>query len=243
MTVKPYQESSETKKSQVEQMFDNIAPRYDFLNHLLSAGIDKVWRWRAINLLKGLNQPLILDVATGTGDLALALHKRLNAKVTGLDLSEEMLKVAHQKVIRKSLSNQIKLVHGDSENLPFDNDTFDAVTVAFGVRNFENLNKGLSEMTRVLKPGGKMVVLEFSKPSKFPMKQLYRFYFANILPFWGGLISKDKAAYTYLPKSVEAFPEGREFMAMLEICNLVNIRQYRQTFGIATIYYSEKPTQ
>jgi demethylmenaquinone methyltransferase/2-methoxy-6-polyprenyl-1,4-benzoquinol methylase len=243
MTVKPYQESSETKKSQVEQMFDNIAPRYDFLNHLLSAGIDKVWRRRAINLLRGLKNPMVLDVATGTGDLALALQKRLDAKVTGLDLSEEMLKVAHQKVARKSLANKITLVQGDSENLPFGNDTFDAVTVAFGVRNFETLSKGLSEMTRVLKPGGKMVILEFSKPSKFPMKQLYRFYFSAILPFWGGLISKDKAAYTYLPKSVEAFPEGNDFMALLESCNVVNICQYRQTFGIATIYYSEKPTQ
>ena len=243
MTVKPYQESSETKKSQVEQMFDNIAPRYDFLNHLLSAGIDKVWRRRAINLLKGLEHPNVLDVATGTGDLALALQKRLNARVTGLDLSEEMLKVAHQKVAHKSLSSHISLVQGDSENLPFGNDAFDAVTVAFGVRNFENLNQGLSEMARVLKPGGKMVVLEFSKPSKFPMKQLYRFYFLTILPFWGGLISNDKAAYTYLPKSVEAFPEGNDFMSLLETCNLVNIRQYRQTFGIATIYYSEKPTQ
>jgi len=242
MTVKPYKDASDTKKSQVARMFNNIAPRYDLLNHLLSMGIDKIWRKRAIALLKNLQKPHVLDVATGTGDLAIALHKRLKTKVTGLDLSSEMLKVAEQKVAKLKLQD-IDLILGDSEHLPFETNTFDAVTVAFGVRNFENLEKGLAEMMRVIKPNGKMVILEFSKPSGFPMKQIYGFYFSVILPFWGGLISRDKAAYTYLPESVSQFPEGKVFMDLLSSLGMINVKQYRQTFGIATIYFCEKPQQ
>jgi demethylmenaquinone methyltransferase / 2-methoxy-6-polyprenyl-1,4-benzoquinol methylase len=242
MTVKPYKDEADNKKSQVARMFNNIAPKYDLLNHLLSMGIDKIWRKNAIGLLKAPIHSHILDVATGTGDLSIAIYKKYGVKVTGLDLSSEMLKVAREKVAKKKIAS-IELIQGDSENLPFADATFDAVTVAFGVRNFEDLEAGLKEMVRVLKPGGKMVVLEFSKPSAFPMKQIYNFYFKTILPFWGGMISKDKAAYTYLPESVNRFPEGTAFTGILANQGLQNIEQYRQTFGIATIYYSEKPTQ
>lgn len=242
MTVKPYKNIEGTKKSQVTAMFNNIAPKYDFLNHLLSMGIDRIWRRRAINLLRSLPNPIILDVATGTGDLAIALRKKLHAKVTGLDLSSEMLKVADEKIKHQRLTD-ISLIQGDSENLPFDNNTFDAVTVAFGVRNFENLQQGLLEMKRVIKGGGKMVILEFSKPVGFPMKHIYKFYFSVILPFVGGLVSKDKAAYTYLPESVNQFPEGAQFLKQLGDIGMVNISQKRQTFGIATIYFCEKPMQ
>ncbi|MFT3739883.1 MAG: bifunctional demethylmenaquinone methyltransferase/2-methoxy-6-polyprenyl-1,4-benzoquinol methylase UbiE [Breznakibacter sp.] len=242
MTVKPYKNDTGNKKDQVARMFNNIAPKYDFLNHFLSMGIDKLWRKRAIKLLKSAKPQKVLDVATGTGDLAIALSKKLGTKVTGLDLSSEMLKVAERKI--EKLDNiVIELVQGDSENLPFSSDVFDAITVAFGVRNFEHLEKGLTEMMRVLKPGGRMVILEFSKPSAFPMKQLYNFYFKTILPFCGGLISKDKAAYTYLPESVNQFPEGKAFTSILEGIGMVSIKEYRQTFGIATIYFSEKPIQ
>lgn len=242
MTVKPYKNDTGNKKDQVARMFNNIAPKYDFLNHFLSMGIDKLWRKRAIRLLKSANPQRVLDVATGTGDLAIALSKSLGAKVTGLDLSTEMLKVAERKV--EKLGNvDIDLVQGDSENLPFSTGAFDAITVAFGVRNFENLEKGLTEMARTLKPGGQMVILEFSKPSRFPMKQIYNFYFKTILPFWGGIISKDKAAYTYLPESVNQFPEGKAFTNILAKIGMGEIKEYRQTFGIATIYFSVKPIQ
>ncbi|MCU4175994.1 bifunctional demethylmenaquinone methyltransferase/2-methoxy-6-polyprenyl-1,4-benzoquinol methylase UbiE [Carboxylicivirga sp. N1Y90] len=243
MTVKPYKSSEGSKKTQVAGMFNNIAPKYDFLNHFLSLGIDKIWRKRAINLLKDIPNPLILDVATGTGDLAIEANKRLNCKVVGVDISTEMLKVADEKLVKRELTEVISVQEGDSENLPFENDTFDAVIVAFGVRNFENLNKGLTDMGRVLKPGGKMVVLEFSKPAYFPFKQLYLFYFLYILPWLGGLISKDKAAYTYLPESVLNFPDGKTFDSELVKAGLSPIKRYKQTMGIATIYFSEKPKQ
>ncbi len=240
MEVKPYQKSNESKKSQVATMFNNIAHRYDFLNHLLSMGIDKIWRRRAINLIKNIPNPKILDIATGTGDLALAAMRLKPSSIVGLDISEEMLKVAQKKVDKKNLSQTITLMVGDSENIPFPDNEFDAITVAFGVRNFENLNKGLSEMSRVLKPGGKVVVLEFSNPTQFPIKQIYGFYFKHVLPFWGGLFSKDKAAYTYLPESVKAFPEGVLFEGEMVKANLKPIKSYKQTFGVATIYYGEK---
>ncbi|MBN2167195.1 MAG: bifunctional demethylmenaquinone methyltransferase/2-methoxy-6-polyprenyl-1,4-benzoquinol methylase UbiE [Marinilabiliaceae bacterium] len=239
MTVKPYNNAQGNKKKQVAIMFDNIAPKYDLLNHLLSLGIDKIWRRNAIQLLKHINSPKILDVATGTGDLAIALNKKLNASVVGLDLSNEMLQVAKEKVLKLNIRD-VELVQGDSENLPFADNTFDAVTVAFGVRNFENLKLGLKEMKRVLKPSGKMVILEFSKPKYFPMKQLYNFYFSVILPMVGGLISKDKAAYTYLPESVKHFPQDLEFINVLEGIGMNKVSQKRETFGIATIYFSEK---
>lgn len=242
MTVKPYTPEG-SKKTQVAGMFNNIAPKYDFLNHFLSLGIDKIWRKKAINLLKDIKQPLILDVATGTGDLALEANKRLGCKVVGVDISTEMLKVAKEKIARRHLQEMISVQEGDSENLPFEDNHFDAVMVAFGVRNFENLHKGLSEMARSLKVGGKMVVLEFSKPAYFPFKQLYLFYFRYILPWLGGVISKDKAAYTYLPESVLSFPDGKQFDDELVKAGMTPIKRYKQTMGIATIYLSEKRAQ
>lgn len=242
MTVKPYTEEG-SKKTQVAGMFNNIAPKYDFLNHLLSLGIDKIWRKRAINLLKGINKPLVLDVATGTGDLALEANRRLGCKVVGVDISSEMLKVAKVKISKKRLDDVITVQEGDSENLPFDDNHFDAVMVAFGVRNFENLNKGLTDMARTLKVGGKMVVLEFSKPAYFPFKQLYLFYFRYILPWLGGVVSKDKAAYTYLPESVLSFPDGQSFDDELIKAGMTPVKRFKQTMGIATIYLSEKREQ
>jgi len=240
MTVKPYKTEVGSKKSQVAGMFNNIATKYDFLNHFLSLGIDKIWRKRAINLLKEIPNPVILDVATGTGDLAIEANKRLGCKVVGVDISVEMLKVADEKLIKRQLTEWITVQEGDSESLPFMDNHFDAVIVAFGVRNFENLNKGLSEMARVLKPGGKMVVLEFSRPAYFPFKQLYLFYFRYILPWLGGLISKDKAAYTYLPESVLSFPDGADFDNELVAVGMKPLKRFKQTMGIATIYLSEK---
>lgn len=239
MTVTPYKNQNENKKSQVAKMFNKIAPKYDLLNHLLSFGIDRIWRSNVIRLLQDQSYSKILDVATGTGDLAIAIRKKLKTSVVGLDLSSEMLAVAKDKVKQKGVYN-IELIQGDSEHLPFETDLFDAVTVAFGVRNFENLKQGLLEMKRVIKPGGKMVILEFSKPSLFPMKQLYQFYFRCVLPVIGGLISKDKAAYTYLPESVNQFPQGDVFMNILLEIGMCRVKQKRQTLGVATIYYCEK---
>ncbi len=221
-------------------MFDNIAPKYDFLNHFLSMGIDKIWRRRAINLLKGIESPEILDIATGTGDLAIASMRLKPQRVVGLDLSPEMLKVGQEKIKNKNLDHIISMVEGDSENLPFTDGEFDAAMVAFGVRNFENLQKGLCEINRVLKSGGKFMVLEFSNPTAFPFKQIYKFYSTRILPWWGGLLSKDKAAYTYLPESVAAFPEGQSFVAELEKAGFKSERVWKQTFGVATIYFASK---
>lgn len=240
MTVKPYLTSEEGKKKQIKNMFDNIAPKYDFLNHFLSMGIDKIWRRRAIGLFTGLNSPEILDIATGTGDLAIASLLLKPKRVIGLDLSPEMLKVGEEKIKNKKLNHIISMVEGDSENLPFKNEEFDAAMVAFGVRNFENLHDGLVEINRVLKPGGKFMVLEFSNPTSFPVKQLFKFYSTRILPWWGGLLSKDKAAYTYLPASVAAFPEGPAFVAELDKAGFKTERVWKQTFGVATIYFAHK---
>ena len=240
MTVKPYLSSDEGKKKQIKNMFDNIAPKYDFLNHFLSLGIDKIWRRRAIGLLKDLKSPRILDIATGTGDLAIASLRLKPQSVVGLDLSPQMLKVGEEKIRKKKLEHIISMVEGDSENLPFKDGEFDAATVAFGVRNFENLNAGLLEINRVLKPGGKFMVLEFFNPTAFPIKQLFKFYSSTILPWWGGLLSKDKAAYTYLPASVAAFPEGQAFVNELEKAGFTSLRVWKQTFGVATIYFSHK---
>ncbi len=221
-------------------MFDNIAPRYDFLNHFLSFGIDKQWRRKAVKLIKPFKPSDILDVATGTGDFAIESLKTGAGKITGIDISEEMLAIGRAKIKSIGLDHKIELKTGDSENLEFDEAAFDATTVAFGVRNFENPGKGLSEIFRVLKPGGILCVLEFSRPRVFPVKQLYNLYSNHILPFLGRLISKDHSAYRYLPESVSQFPEGKEFIALLEKAGFTRVKEYRQTFGVATIYLGIK---
>jgi demethylmenaquinone methyltransferase / 2-methoxy-6-polyprenyl-1,4-benzoquinol methylase len=239
MAVVPYKESL-SKKEQVAKMFDNISHRYDFLNHFLSLGIDKSWRKKAIRILEPLHPQYILDVATGTGDFALQALALKPKKITGIDISEGMLEIGRKKVRDRNLSAIIDLIHGDSENLPFEENKFDAVTVAFGVRNFENLKRGMLEICRVLKPGGTLVVLEFSKPSRFPFKQVYNFYFKYILPKIGSAVSNDKAAYTYLPKSVEAFPDGEDFLHILQEVGFKNTQCSSLTFGVSSIYTGTK---
>jgi demethylmenaquinone methyltransferase/2-methoxy-6-polyprenyl-1,4-benzoquinol methylase len=224
------------KKEQVRVMFDNIAGKYDFLNHFLSAGIDVLWRKRLVKMLMKSNPERILDVATGTADLAIELARKTKASITGVDISQGMLDIGQQKLITKKLDHQIVLKLADSEMLPFENHSFDAAMVAFGVRNFENLDKGLAEMQRVLTKNGMIVVLEFSRPRVFPVKQFYNFYFRFILPSLGRIVSKDKEAYTYLPESVGNFPDGNDFLVHLENANFSKVSQRRLTFGIATIY-------
>lgn len=221
-------------------MFNSIAPRYDFLNRFLSLGIDRGWRKKAIRSLKDIEPKYILDVATGTADLAIEALKLNPVKVTGVDISSLMLKVGDDKIRAKNLTHKIELVKGDSEHLLFADNSFDAITVAFGVRNFEHLQKGIDEMYRVLKPGGKIAVLEFSKPKSFPFKQIYNFYFSAILPTWGGIISKNKNAYTYLPESVQHFPEGTEFIAYLNRSGFKEAKSNTLTFGICSLYTALK---
>jgi|TARA_B110000285_G_scaffold223178_1_gene278338 demethylmenaquinone methyltransferase / 2-methoxy-6-polyprenyl-1,4-benzoquinol methylase len=239
-TVTPYGESNKTKKQEVAEMFNNIASKYDFLNHFLSMGIDILWRKKAIRILKKENPQIILDVATGTGDFAIEAVATDAKKIIGVDIARDMFKIGEQKVAKKNLSHIISFDYGDSENLQFDDNHFDAITVSFGVRNFENLNKGLAEMNRVLKPGGSLVVIEFSKPTTFPIKQLYNFYFKFILPTLGKLISKDQRAYTYLPESVEAFPFGQVFLDKMLSVNFRDVKNIPLTFGIASIYIGKK---
>ncbi len=238
--VTPYSDSSATKKEQVATMFDNIANNYDFLNHFLSFGIDIVWRRKTIRMLKPYHPKYILDVATGTGDLAITALTLKPDKVVGVDISQKMIDVGREKLKQRKLTDRIELFPGDSEKLIFNNETFDAVTVAFGVRNFENLEKGLRDIHRVLKPKGVAVILEFSMPTKFPVKQLYSFYFKNILPVIGKMISKDYAAYSYLPSSVMAFPQGTEFVKVLNAVGFATTKYKPVTFGIATIYFAQK---
>lgn len=240
MTVIPYKEQSGGKKEQVATMFNNISKKYDFLNHFLSLGIDIIWRKKSIKLLKELQPKVILDIATGTGDFAIEALSLKPTKIIGIDISEGMLAVGKEKIKNKGLDHIITLQLGDSENLIFDDNYFDAYTVGFGVRNFENLEKGLAEMLRVLKPNGRAVILEFSKPKKFPVKQLYHFYFNRILPSIGNLISKDNAAYTYLPESVNAFPEGEEFIKILNKLGYKNVKAIPLLFGISSIYTATK---
>ena len=237
--VKPYS-SSKSKKEEVAEMFNNISPRYDFLNRFLSMGIDKRWRKETVKAVSKTNPQRILDVATGTGDLAIALSKSGAIEIIGCDISEGMLAIGKEKVIKRGLGSLIHLQFGDSENLPFEDNSFDAVTVAFGVRNFEVPHVGLKEINRVLKKGGRIHVLEFSKPKKFPIKQLYNFYFKFILPFWGRIISKDKSAYTYLPNSVKVFPHGEAFLQMLAECGFHTNSAKKLSFGIASLYIGEK---
>jgi demethylmenaquinone methyltransferase/2-methoxy-6-polyprenyl-1,4-benzoquinol methylase len=240
MAAIPNKNSTQSKKGQVEEMFNNISNRYDLLNHLLSANIDKVWRKKTIKKLRAFQPENILDVATGTGDFAIAATKIRGAKVVGIDISEGMLAVGRKKVEKRGLTELIELQKADSENLPFDDNLFDAAIVGFGVRNFENLKIGLSEIYRVLKPGGIFFVLEFSKPKKAPIKQLYHFYFSKILPLIGRMVSKDTNAYTYLPESVNEFPDGENFLTILAEVGFSKNRSYPQTFGIASVYEAHK---
>lgn len=223
-------------------MFNNISHSYDFLNHFFSLGIDVLWRKKAMRILKKENPKRLLDVATGTGDFALeAVRMKVGAeKIIGVDISEGMLEVGRKKVAAKNLSDIIELRIGDSENLPFEDNSFDAYTVAFGVRNFQNLEKGLTEMKRVLKPGSLGIVLEFSKPKAFPFKQLYFFYFRYIMPLIGRIVSKDQRAYTYLPESVKAFPSGDDFLAIMNKIGYKDTKRIPLTGGIATIYLGRK---
>ncbi len=240
MNAIPNKNSEQSKKNQVEEMFNNISPRYDLLNHLLSANIDKLWRKRVVNLLKPHQPKLILDIATGTADFAIAATKIEGAKIVGIDISNGMLEVGIRKIEKRKLNNTIELVNADSENLPFDDEKFDAAIVGFGVRNFESLKKGLTEIHRVLKPGGVFFVLEFSKPGKTPFKQIYRVYFTKILPLIGRLVSKDNNAYTYLPESVNEFPDGEKFLTILAEVGFAANKCFPQTFGIVSVYEAHK---
>ena len=238
--VKPYENEEGGKKEQVAKMFNNIAPKYDLLNHVLSMGIDILWRKKAVKILKKSQPKKVLDIACGTGDFTIEDLNSGAENVIGIDISKGMVDVGIEKVKKKGLQNKISLRVADSENLPFESNSFDGITVGFGVRNFENLEKGLSEMHRVLTQGGQCIVLEFSKPQKFPIKQLYFFYFKNILPLIGRMISKDQSAYTYLPDSVNAFPDGKRFTEILEKVGFKDTKIVPCSFGIASIYVGIK---
>jgi demethylmenaquinone methyltransferase/2-methoxy-6-polyprenyl-1,4-benzoquinol methylase len=240
MSVVPYKEQDAGKKEQVAQMFDNISPKYDLLNHVLSLGIDIYWRKKAIRLLRSEKPRIILDIATGTGDFAIEAAALKPEKIIGMDISEGMLQVGREKIKRLGLEKLIDLRQGDSERLPLEDNYFDAVIVSFGVRNFENLEKGLRDMHRVLKPGGTCVILEFSKPKAFPLKQLYYFYFRTILPLIGKVISKDQSAYTYLPESVQAFPDGEDFIGIFRQSGFNSTKCITLSFGISSIYIGKK---
>jgi demethylmenaquinone methyltransferase/2-methoxy-6-polyprenyl-1,4-benzoquinol methylase len=238
--VNPYKESKLGKKAQVTQMFDTISKNYDGLNRIISLGIDVKWRKRVVNIVKKSRPQNVLDIATGTGDLAINLVRTGASKIIGLDISPGMLAVGKDKVKEKKLTSTIDMVIGDSENLPFEANSFDAITVAFGVRNFENLERGLLEINRVLKPNGTFVVLETSVPTKFPFKQGYFFYSRYILPTIGKLLSKDKIAYSYLSESAAVFPFGEDFNNILQKTGFIDVENKPQTFGVATIYVASK---
>lgn len=239
-SVKPYSDEG-SKKGQVSRMFNAIAPYYDFLNHLLSGGIDIIWRKKAIDCLKEQKPAHILDVATGTGDLAITAANRLHPyKITGIDPSAKMLEIGRKKIAKKGLDKMITLEEGGAENLPYKDNTFDAITVAFGVRNFEDLNKGISEMYRVLKPNGTLVVLEFSQPKVFPFKQVFNLYFKYMLPLIGRLTSKDPKAYQYLYESVQAFPAGDDFIKILQNNGYKSNKCLPLTLGICSVYLGNK---
>ncbi|WP_075341098.1 bifunctional demethylmenaquinone methyltransferase/2-methoxy-6-polyprenyl-1,4-benzoquinol methylase UbiE [Tenacibaculum agarivorans] len=238
--VKPYKDSELGKKEQIAQMFDNISGNYDGLNRVISLGIDVSWRKKVVKLIGETQPKSILDIATGTGDLAMMMAKLNPEKIVGLDISPGMLEVGKQKIKKASLDKKIEMIVGDSENIPFDDNTFDAITVSFGVRNFENLDKGLQEILRVLKPNGKFVILETSNPTKFPFKQLYKLYTNTILPTVGKLFSKDKSAYSYLSESANTFPHGEAFNNILIKNGFKNVESLPVTFGVASIYTSIK---
>ena len=239
--MKPYNQE-QTKKEQVEEMFDNIAPTYDRLNHIMSLNIDRIWRRRVMRIIRRAKPQRIMDVATGTGDLAIAMARKVNeAHILGVDLSEEMLSEARKKIKRLELEKRITLEKGDAENLMMvASESIDAATVAFGVRNFENIERGLSEIYRTLRPGGKLVVLEFSMPKNRLVRWVYRQYAHRLLPRIGGMISKDKQAYTYLPDSVEEFPAPERFAEILKGVGFKSVKLSSQSFGIAYIYDATK---
>ncbi len=238
--VTPYKNSSLGKKEQVAQMFDNISGNYDGLNRVISFGIDVSWRKKVLQLVANTHPKTILDIATGTGDLAILMTKTNAEKIIGLDISAGMLDIGRKKIENRKLSDKIEMILADSESMPFDNNTFDAITVAFGVRNFENLEKGLSEILRVLKPNGIFVILETSIPEKTPYKQGYTFYSKNILPVIGKLFSKDNVAYQYLSESASAFPYGEALNDILRKTGFTSVIAKPQTFGVATIYSASK---
>ena len=238
--VKPYNDRDTSKKEEVATMFNNISKRYDFLNHFFSLGIDKIWRKKAIRLLQEFKPKSVLDIATGTGDFAIAALKLKPEEIIGVDISQGMLDVGIEKMKRKGVDDIISMQLGDSEKLPFDDNRFDALTVGFGVRNYENLEKGLTDMLRVLKPEGRAIILEFSKPRKFPVKQTFGFYSKRVIPFLGKTFSKDKRAYEYLPESVEAFPEGQDFLDIMTKVGYKNVDSQLVSGGIATIYWGTK---
>tara|TARA_B100001741_G_scaffold98609_1_gene80819 strand:+ start:10593 stop:11345 length:753 start_codon:yes stop_codon:yes gene_type:complete len=238
--IKPYQKDKTSKKEQIAKMFDNIAARYDFLNHFLSLGIDIIWRKIAVREIAKINPKIILDVATGTGDLAIEISKLKPKKIIGIDISNNMLNVGRKKMIKKSLDHLIDMQYGDSENLNFNDNTFDAITAGFGVRNFENLDKGLKEIYRVMKCGGKLAILEPSEPKIFPFKQFYGLYFKGILPLLGKFFSKDNSAYEYLPNSVVEFPSREAFVRELEKVGFKDSKFKSLTFGIAALYTASK---
>ena len=238
--ITPYKGSNLGKKEQVTQMFDTISGNFDDLNRVISFGIDVKWRKNVLKLVAEKKPTTILDIATGTGDLAILMAATNAEKIIGLDISAGMLEVGKKKITEKKLDNKIEMVLGDSENIPFENDYFDAITVAFGVRNFENLEVGLSEILRVLKPGGRFVILETSVPTQFPFKQGYHLYTKNILPLIGKLFSKDKVAYSYLSESASHFPYGEGLNNILRKVGFIDVKHLPQTFGVATIYSASK---
>jgi demethylmenaquinone methyltransferase/2-methoxy-6-polyprenyl-1,4-benzoquinol methylase len=238
--VLPYNQN-ESKKDQIVQMFDAISGNYDPMNRFMTFGIDKLWRRNAILSLKPFAPTLILDVATGTGDFAISAFRLLNrTKIVGIDISEGMLKVGEQKIAQSEFEGKIELKVGDSMNLDFKNETFDAATVAFGVRNFENLEQGITEMCRVLKPGGHLVILEMSEPEHFPIRELYRVYSKTVIPAFARLFSKDRKAYSYLPKSIEAFPQGKAMTELLKKCGFSTVVHKKYTLGVCAFYLAKK---
>ena len=238
--VTPYKDSDLGKKEQVAQMFDAISGNYDNLNRVISFGIDVKWRKKVLKMIAAKNPNTILDIATGTGDLAILMTKTKAEKIIGLDISDGMLEVGRQKIMAQNLSNRIEMVLGDSEKMPYQDNTFDAITVAFGVRNFEHLEIGLAEILRVLKPNGIFVILETSVPVKFPFKQGYNFYSKKILPLIGKMFSKDNAAYGYLSESASIFPFGEALNNILRKVGFIDVLAMPQTFGVATIYSASK---
>lgn len=238
--VTPYKDSELGKKEQVEKMFDTISGEYDSLNRVISFGIDQKWRKKVVKLIADTNPKTVLDIATGTGDLAIMMSSIAGAKITGVDISTGMLEVGKKKVIAKNLQDRVELVTGDSENLPFTDNSFDAVTVSFGIRNFETLEKGLAEILRILRPGGIFVILETSVPEKAPFKQGYAFYTKNILPLIGRIFSKDNVAYGYLSESASVFPYGEKLNNILRKTGFIDVVAMPQTFGVSTIYSAKK---